>query len=162
MYNPSSPSPFSLLFGVDHPCPKPSLILIFYILCAHINSHNIILGHIQPLLFWSSFSCFPFNVYFNNNSYCICFLSSYHMPKPSLFSLIFSIDVIPILSLKYSFLILSSLVTLFIHLSILNPATLILCSILLSTVQHSKPYSIVGFATPVKFTFQPYWNTLIA
>jgi hypothetical protein len=66
----------------------------------------------------------------------------------SLFYLIlFTIDATYILSLTYSFLILSSFVTLLIYLSIFISVTLILCSILLSTTQHCEPYRIVVLAT---------------
>lgn len=47
------------------------------------NNPHIILNYIQLFLFWFSPSSFPFIVYFHNHSYSFCFLSPYHIPKPS-------------------------------------------------------------------------------
>jgi hypothetical protein len=61
--------------------------------------------------------------------------------------------------LTYSFLILSFLVTPLAHLSILISAILILCSVLLSTAQHSEPYSIACLtAFLYNLSLRPHWN----
>jgi hypothetical protein len=81
----SSPSPFTQLFEVGYPCPKPPSVRIFYTFMH--TPIALISFSIYPTIFFLVFlsSSFPFNVHFHKQSYCFCFLSPLHMPILSQF-----------------------------------------------------------------------------
>jgi len=110
-----------------------------------LRTHQHSLNRIQSSTFWSSFSSFTFNVHVHNHFHCFFFqtISVYsHLSCP-----LSTLHQHYLFSVTRSFLILSPLVTTLIHLSILIPATLVLCSTL-RIIQHRWSHY-----TPVKLTF---------